>query len=417
MNDTEKLFTAMVKKYLNGSGERIVPEGGAADWAELFTLAAAHKIIPWIYSAAVSEPDFKALPREVREKYRLFTMGAIAAQTMMYEKFKSIYSELRESGIHIAALKGLLCDTLYPYRDYRTTSDCDALIPPEELERCGELLKEKGLYRVDEKDDEMTFSAPGGFRLEVHTTLFSKEHTRLAEMEKWFSDWQTTGITEEIDGVKIFTFSHTDHLLYLVAHAFSHFVSGGFGIRQLCDITLYSRRWDEEIDWSLVMSRLKQAGADIFFLSLINAARSELGVRPGDRLYAVFGSTDLPEYNDLLSDLIDAGAFGKSTDERQHSANMTLGALDGGKLSPAAATLFPSLDYMKRSYAFLRRFPFLLPVAWLMRIFNYLFSNIKKKKSAQAPTDSIKYGSERIALLKKYGIIDAQPAKSRKNSG
>lgn len=407
MNNTEKLFTAMVKKYLSSSKEQVVPENSHVNWSELFSLAAAHKIIPWIYSAAVSEPDFKALPREEREKYRLFTMGAIAAQTMMYEKFKSVYSELSESGIHIAALKGLLCDTLYPQRDYRTTSDCDALIPPEEFEHCGELLKEMGLERVDEKDDEMTFSAPGGFRLEVHTTLFSKEHSRLAEMEKWFSDWQTSGITVEIDGVKIFTFSHTNHLLYLVSHAFSHFVSGGFGVRQLCDIALYARRWDEEIDWELVMNRLKQAGADIFFLSLINAARSELSIRPGDRLYAVFGSTDLPEYDDLLSDLIDAGAFGKSTDERQHSANMTLGALDGGKFSPAAATLFPSLGYMKRSYGFLRRFPFLLPLAWLLRIFSYLFSRLKKRKAVQSPSDSIRYGNERIALLKKYGIIDS----------
>ena len=53
----------------------------------------------------------------------------------------------------------------------------------------------------------------------------------------------------------------TDHLLYLILHALKHFLYSGFGIRQVCDIALFSERYRDEIDWSRVKTELQSVSA------------------------------------------------------------------------------------------------------------------------------------------------------------
>lgn len=43
-----------------------------------------------------------------------------------------------------------------------------------------------------------------------------------------------------------------DHLIFLLLHAFKHFISSGVGVRQLCDIALWMRRFGAQIDWQRV---------------------------------------------------------------------------------------------------------------------------------------------------------------------
>ena len=69
-------------------------------------------------------------------------------------------------------------------------------------------------------------------------------------------------------------------------------------------------------------------------------------------------------------------------------------------------SVFPSAKYMKSQFPYLRKAPFLLPVAWLNRILKY-----RKEISAgynNSASDSIKIGNERVELMREYGIIGKQ---------
>ena len=63
-------------------------------------------------------------------------------------------------------------------------------------------------------------------------------------------------------------------------------------------------------------------------------------------------------------------------------------------------TIFPSLKSMKNEFAFLKKIPFLLPVAWLIRILRY------EKEMRKNVTDALKIGNQRIELMRKYKIIE-----------
>jgi hypothetical protein len=93
-----------------------------------------------------------------------------------------------------------------------------------------------------------------------------------------------------------------------------------------------------------------------------------------------------------------------------HSSNMTLQAVAEqnmgvkGRKDPLTASVFLPLQAMRGRYPFLKKAPILLPLAWAMRVLDYLI------KSRQIPENdaaaSLRLGKDRIRLLEQYHITD-----------
>jgi hypothetical protein len=110
----------------------------------------------------------------------------------------------------------------------------------------------------------------------------------------------------------------------------------------------------------------------------------------------------------MLEDLLSAGVFGGATMSRRHSSNMTLGAVSDDKKGKKAkaslkSALFPAAKSLENRYPYLKKYPFLLPFAWLSRILTYLTK--KNKAAGDSAAESVKIGSERVELLRKYKVI------------
>ena len=76
----------------------------------------------------------------------------------------------------------------------------------------------------------------------------------------------------------------------------------------------------------------------------------------------------------------------------------------GREKKPVLQTIFPSLKSMKNEFAFLKKIPFLLPAAWLIRILRY--EKEMRKNAHKNVTDALKVGNRRIELMRKYKIIE-----------
>jgi hypothetical protein len=63
--------------------------------------------------------------------------------------------------------------------------------------------------------------------------------------------------------------------------------------------------------------------------------------------------------------------------------------------------LFPGVSYMKGRYVWLCKYPWLLPAAWVMRLFGYAAD--RKHTEDQS---SLEIGNKRVELLRKYHVID-----------
>ena len=323
-------------------------------------------------------------------------------QVRQTAEFTEVRDALTAAGVRFLVVKGILCRNLYPNPDYRLSGDEDLLISPEDFSLCGEVLAKLGYTTPDPASDayELSYLHPQRrVHLEIHRSLFPPDQPAYGELNSLFPDLFSRSILQE----NVPTLGVTDHMLYLLCHAFKHFLHSGFGIRQVCDIMLFANRWGAQIDWSLLLERCKTVRAERFAAGLFRIGWKYLGFSPEQARYPLQWQVVYTDELPLLQDILDAGIYGKSHQDRLHSSNVTLQALaaqkKGRQGAPLLRSLFPCRNAMEAKYPYVRKSALLLPLAWASRMLNYAVRS-------EAPGGTVKIGDSRLALLEKYGILD-----------
>ena len=409
----ERMLEAL-RCFLNGM--KVTWEDGmsADDWRSFFRLCQCHQILPMVYDTVYRCPAFKSFPQQEMQAVKGHVIRQVMLQSRKTEEFLMLYRTLLEDGLTPVVVKGIICRNMYREPDYRWSGDEDVLIPKEQFRRCDELFQANGMKMLNpeadpEKEGEVTYYKMGGtLHIELHKELFASESEAYGGLNSLFEGVFERAIQEEVLGVKIYTMSHTDHLLYLILHAFKHFLHSGFGIRQVCDIVLYAETHGTDIDWDYILESCCEIHADVFAASLFDIGRKKLNFDPERANYPESWKSIDADGTDLLEDLLDGGVFGDSSMSRKHSSNITLKAVTEDKKGNKAGkslinSLFPERRYMEKNYTYLKRYPFLLPAAWASRIRKYLKET--KQVSGNDVRASIEIGNHRVDLMKKYKII------------
>ena len=395
---TETQFLHIAKAAISGGdlpAEKV-------DWPAIFTLANQQKLLPIVFEAVRKMPA-------AEENVALFAVtkqqviGQVLNQTVRSAEFSDLYHKLRSAGLHPIVVKGQLCSRLYPLKDHRISADDDLYIPDAEFMACHEQLLANGLTSdtpVDElaTADEVSYTKNGRpLYIELHRHLFDSAEDAHDELNHFFADLNPV----EMDG--LLTMPPHEHLLYLLLHAYKHFVRSGIGLRQFCDIGLWARAYHGEIDWQRLHEQCESVHAATFAAAAFRIARDYLGI-----------DFDLPapwdssiDVEPLLHDSLCGGVYGSNDLTRLHSSTVTLNAVKAsrtGEKSSVLRTVFPKREYLERRYPYLKKRPYLLPVAWVQRIAHY--ASEKQSGADSSASGSIKLGKERIELMKRYGIMD-----------
>lgn len=127
--------------------------------------------------------------------------------------------------------------SFYPVADLRTMEDVDVLVPPSQLEKVDELLSRRGYEKKSILNEKHHAYERPGLQIEVHWTLGSLKCQQgpLTFEEHLWLHLQPI----EINQKTYWTLSDEDFLIHLILHAAGYMRSARFGIRQLCDLTLW----------------------------------------------------------------------------------------------------------------------------------------------------------------------------------
>ena len=395
---TERQFLHIAKAAVSG-GE--LPAENV-DWPAVFTLAGQQKLLPIVFEAARKTPaaaENAALFAAVKQQ----VIAQVLHQTVRASEFADLYRKLRAAGLHPVVVKGQLCSRLYPQTDHRISADDDLLIPDGELMACHEQLLANGLRTGTPADelasaDEVSYTKNGSpLYIELHRHLFDSSEDAHDELNHFFADLKPI----EIDG--FLAMPPHEHLLYLLLHAYKHFVRSGIGLRQFCDIGLWARAYHSEIDRQRLHEQCESVHAATFAAAAFCIAREYLGIEfdlpaPWD------GSIDVEP---LLHDTLCGGVYGSNDLTRLHSSTVTLNAVKAsrtGEKSSVLRTVFPKREYLEHRYSYLKKRPYLLPVAWAQRLAHY--ASEKRSGAGNSASGSIKLAKERIALMKMYNVIE-----------
>lgn len=415
MNAINSLFLETLGASLRGERVQWETPLDAQDWAALFQLAQAHHVLPMIFEAVYACPAAKGADAQLMQLVKRQTMKSVMMQAMKTGELLALVKHLKAAGVTPCVVKGAVCRSLYPSPDHRISGDEDVFIPPEQFERCHEAMLAFGMQPADPQQDmqaahEVPYGKPGSpLYIELHKHLFPPDSDAYGDFNRFFADAHAHATEIVVDGTPLTTLGPTDHFFYLICHAFKHFLHSGFGIRQVCDIVLFAGRYGREIDWTAVLENCREIRAEQFAAALLRIGQKHFGFDPDAAgVPQAWRAIEVDE-GPMLSDLLDSGVFGDASMSRKHSSTLTLSAVAADRRGRKAGgnvlrTLFPSRKALEGRYPFLRTKPWLLPVAWLRRIAHYA----AERRGAGADNnaaESLRIGSERVELLRRYGII------------
>lgn len=414
MDVTTKTFLAILKDALNNRQADPGREIGPHEWQKLFHMAGIHNVLPMFYEAVYVLPSLQqtdlafvaTVKRQVRQQ--------VTMQAMRTDAFLTLNQSLQAAGIRPLVVKGIVCRNLYPQPDHRLSSDEDIWIPADQFAKCHQVLTDSGMQTAVDGDQrsevyEIPYrSTENPLYIELHKHLFPPESDAYGDMNRFFEGAFRRAIPEQIQGNPVYTLGYTDHLFYLICHAFKHFLHSGFGIRQVCDIILYANAYGSRIDWVQILHHCREIHADKFAAAIFQIGSNHLVFDPDQAAYP--GDWRKIRVNELplLEDLLSAGVYGGADMSRKHSSNITLDAVAARKQGRKAknavfSSVFPSAAKLEGRYPYLKERPYLLPVAWCSRLWTYSAEAAHSRNNNAA--DALKIGSKRVELMKEYDIL------------
>lgn len=415
---TQNLFLEALRASLQDEPVKWEQEIDTGEWLELFRMATAHHVLPMIFEAVYTCPAAEKADPRLFAQFKFQMIQQVTMQAMKTAEFLSLYRHLAEAGIRPLVVKGIICRNLYPHPDYRISSDEDLLISPEQFRACHDSMLAWGMQLSEpEQDVDAVYEVPYGKKgspiyIELHKYLFPPDSDAYGDMNRFFEAVQKNPQEERMDGTVVWTMSPTDHLFYLICHSFKHFLHSGFGIRQVCDIILYANIWGKQVNWQKVLENCREIHADLFTAALFRIGERYLVFSPEKACLPECWRTISVDETMMLQDLLDSGVYGDSSMSRKHSSNMTLEAVaaqkqgkKAGNRSGVLKSVFPTAKQLEGRYPYLKKHPYLLPLAWGNRLLNYTRETGNGKKADNNAAQALKIGSERIELMKEYGIL------------
>lgn len=409
MNCQVEKFCELFKEIIHPSGKTGIDKD--IDWNYLVQLSKEHNLLPLFLETAIQYQSYvsrSAFEKEVRQG-----MNCVHAQIKRTNAFLELYKAFVQADIYPIVMKGIICRELYgKLCDHRPSGDEDILIRPSEYKRAKEVLVASGYVtnvssEVEEQLErlqEISFVHPGGkLHIELHFNAFGKETKDRVQMSNYFKNVFENYREVDIQGVSIRTMNHQDHLVFLILHTFKHFTFGGFGIRQVLDILLYQERYGADIDIGKVYDILREFKAHIFWADIMHIGNQYLGFE-----LEISQEPNCPD--DLLEDMITCGVFGNKTEAAVVAGRATMRASENylwNRKSNAFVMLlrniFPNKAYMLDQAPYLKKEPWLLPVAWIKRWVKFIKKN--RHNEANLASESIQISQRRMKLLKKYDLV------------
>jgi len=401
-------FCQLIRNEIHDNEEICFDDG--VDWPYMVQLSKDHGLFPIFVEGASKYTSYTRRSEYSGELQNTITI--VAAQIKRTEAFLNLYRDFLKAGIHPIVMKGIVCRGLYgKLRDHRPSGDEDVLIRPIDYWKTKEILIRNGyIAEFDseteaqlERVQEITYVHPKEkLHIELHLNIMGRENDMRSQMTDCFNGVFENYREVEINGVPIRTMCHHDHFLFLVLHAFKHFTTGGFGIRQLLDIMLYQKQFGAEIDMRQVEGILQNFKADVFFSDLVHLANSYFGFE-----LPVTQEAHCPEQ--LLEDMLLCGSFGNKTQaERTAMETMITTAgrhwekKNGNLIILIWKAIFPSRTIMVNYFPYLEEKPWMLPIEWIKRWGRFLKHN--KENKGNLALESIKVSQRRTKILKKYDL-------------
>lgn len=309
---------------------------------------------------------------ELPEYWTQAKAKAIRKVLLLDAERRKIFDFMDKNGIWYMPLKGVILKEYYPSIGMRQMSDNDILFDIEFQKEFRKFMikneyEVKGSYIIG--CHEEYHKAPV-YNFEMHTRLFDET---IDSFSIYYSDVKSRLLKDHDEGFG-YHFSDEDFYIYITAHEYKHYSTGGTGLRSLVDIFLYLRAKENSLDRNYINHELEKLGIKDFEQDSCELSRK------------IFDSVNMPvlteKEKEMLEYFLFSGTYG--TYQQRIKNEIEKHASKTGKNSKRyyiISRIFPDMKFYKLYYPLAYKYKVLIPFAWIFRLFRAVFVRGKRLRS------------------------------------
>lgn len=236
---------------------------GEARWNSVFQVAVSQSV--WgLVADAVNRMDADSQPplETLRRLNYMLSRNRLTHARLNDTLVKAV-AMFNQGGVHPILLKGQGVATYYHDSTLRQCGDIDLYIGMADYRKACLLAKTWGEDEERTESEKHYHFAHNGVSVELHRIAEVLPNSR---QDKLFQRWTNGMLTPEkcrtllFGDTKVMVPPSDFEVLYIFNHAYHHFLSGGVGLRQLCDWGLALHTFKDGIDREALEKRLKDFG-------------------------------------------------------------------------------------------------------------------------------------------------------------
>ena len=339
------LLLHILRCQLNGE-PCVLPKD--ADLFALAEVARKHRLEPFLFAAAQDTPMEESLFHRLSGVYHRSHF-----RDAQFDHAKSlITAALSEHGIEHIFMRGIAIKHAYPDPALRTMSDVDVLVHSRDLPKLRKALKQVDCQLQPGDGNHRNYLFPPGIKVEFHPMLLHSSSPVATDINP---GWQY--VPEGQDGF-CKHMSPEGFYLNVMCHFANHFFSGGAGIRFVMDLWICDHCMPPLSDPAFVEQELKRVGIWGFAQNVRKLSEIWFSGAPMDASLA-----EMAEY------ICSSGIHGR--DDRAMLNAICFSPKKNHHSALLKKVFYPRGDLENR-YDWVQGRPWLLWLAWLVRVWNVL---------------------------------------------
>ncbi|MBB4036616.1 hypothetical protein GGR21_002522 [Dysgonomonas hofstadii] len=311
---TQGKFFALLRSGLWNSPIDTTLFSESVDWETILRMATMQTVNGILYDGINKLSSEKQPPASLMRKLYQTIVCIEQSHELLNQRLTEIIPLLQSEDIGLILLKGQGVAQNYPNPVRRQCGDIDLYVGKEDCEKATELLLSIGVEpenKTKKKSSKHENFYLKGVSIELH---FLAEKLQNPIYNKRFQNW--TGYHLHGNNQRKWSLNNTEILLppvnfnalYIFNHAFHHLISGGIGLRQLCDWTLFLYTFNNQIDKEELYKDLKSFGLlhawKIFGYIVVNY----LGLN--EDIFPFYSDKYKNESEKVLKKILQSGNFG-----------------------------------------------------------------------------------------------------------
>ena len=243
------------------------------DWEGVKALAEMQGLSGVVLDGIEKQTGSQRPPQEFLLEWIGETLQSESMYNLQNEVAQDVAKLFYRNGIKTYVLKGAVISECYPKPQHRVSADIDCFLLPEKSDfdawsLGNDLIRNKGFLVNTDFYKNSSFDI-SGVTFENHQFLTPfRGNKRLAALEKKLQELIRQDKGEDIiEGTCLYRPPVMATSLFLIEHAYSHFLHEGLTWRHVLDWMMFSRKHKKEIDWKLLEAWIDEFGFRKFYES------------------------------------------------------------------------------------------------------------------------------------------------------